>query len=123
QTIISIGWGAAFSFIAVYVVSEEGLNTGSATFVGIIIAARSTVGSSFQSFTRRLADRYSRTLLAAIGLAMAAIAQFIIPEMPVTETQVSLFGAETIILPWLLILFLIVGIGEAIAQPAISAVL
>lgn len=123
QTIISIGWGASFSFIAVYVVSDQGLATGSATFVGILIAARSTIGSSLQSVTGRMADVYSRTFLAMLGLGIAAVSQFFIPDIPVAEHTLSVFGGETVVLPWLLFLFFLTGVGEAIAMPAISAVL
>ena len=123
QTLISVSWGATFSFIAVYVVSDDGLATGSAFFVGVLIAARSTVGSSFQVFTGRAADTYSRTALAVTGIGISALTIFIIPDVPVAEHELSAFGGTTIILPWLLLAFLIAGIGEAIAMPAVNAVL
>lgn len=123
QTMIAIGWGASFSFIAVYVVSDEGLATGSAFFVGVLIGARSTVGSSLQIITGRLADRYSRTFLGVLGLCVAGLAMFFIPDLPFVERDVSAFGGTTVILPWLLFLFFLAGVGEAIAMPAVNAVL
>lgn len=123
QTIVSVGWGAGFSFVAVYVISDDGLATGSAAFVGILIAARSLAGSLLQTVTGMLADKYNRSMLAAFGLIIGATGQFFVPDVPGNEMQLRLFGTETTVLPWLLALFLVIGIGEAISWPAIQAIL
>ncbi|MDZ7728155.1 MAG: MFS transporter [Dehalococcoidia bacterium] len=123
QSLFACGQGASLSYIAVYVVGDDGLNTGSAAFVGLMIAARSTVGSSFQWISGLWADKYSRSLLAFVGFTFAAVAQFILPDISPTPFDLEIFGFEMVVLPWLLLLFFFVGVGEAIALPAINAVM
>jgi MFS family permease len=48
QTVVSLGWGAGSSFLAVFVVSAEGLGTDSALFVGILLASRSLISAVLQ---------------------------------------------------------------------------
>jgi len=122
QVTVSFGWGAGFTFIAVYVVSEEGLNTDSATFVGVLLAARALFSAAMQMYTGRLADRTSRVTLSLVGFGLAGVAQFVIPDVPGTMFDLSLFGGDLVVVPWLLVLFLLIGLGEAIEFPAQQAI-
>ena len=122
QMIVSIGWGAGFSFIAVYVVSDEGLATGSATFVGVLLASRALFTAALQLVTGPLADRVSRVWLSVVGFTIAGLAQFIVPDIPGATVELSIFGGELVLVPWLLLLFLVVGLGEAIEFPAQQAI-
>jgi MFS family permease len=118
---VSTSWGAGSTFLAVYVVSSDGLNTGSATFVGIVLASRSLLGGLVQPLTGRLADRINRRYLVAAGLGGAAICQFVIPDLPRTLTDVSLLGDTVVMAPWLLAVFIGIGMCEALAMPAQQA--
>ena len=122
QMIVSIGWGAGFSFIAVYVVSDEGLATGSATFVGVLLASRALFTAALQLVTGPLADRVSRVWLSVVGFTIAGLGQFIVPDIPSATVELSIFGGELVLVPWLLLLFLVVGLGEAIEFPAQQAI-
>jgi MFS family permease len=122
QIIVSIGWGAGFTFIAVYVVSEDGLATDSATFAGVLLASRAMLTATAQLFTGPLADRASRVLLSVVGFSIAGLAQFFVPDIPGTVIDLTIFGGELVIVPWLLLLFLVVGLGEAIEFPAQQAI-
>ncbi len=118
----SISFAASGAFLAVYVVGEEGLNTGSATFVGILLGARSLIGAVAQPAFGALADRWNRVALVSIGLGMAAVLQFLVPSVPDHTFEVTLFGATLPILPWLLALYVTLGIAESIAFPAQQAI-
>ncbi len=118
---VSTSWGAGSTFLAVYVVSSDGLNTGSATFVGILLASRSLLGGMFQPLTGRLADRLNRRYLVAGGLGAAALCQFIIPDLPSTLVDISFLGDTIVAAPWLLVVFVIIGLSEAVAMPAQQA--
>ena len=122
QMIVSVGWGAGFTFIAVYVVSDEGLATGSATFAGVLLASRALFTAAAQLVTGPMADRVSRVWLSVVGFSIAGLAQFIVPDIPGTTFGLSIFGGELVIVPWLLLLFLVVGLGEAIEFPAQQAI-
>lgn len=122
RALVSLGWGVGATYLAVYIVSAEGLNTGSATFVGLLFAARSLLGAIMQPFTGRLADRMSRVRLIVAGLTIAAVAQFVIPDLPETLLTPSLFGGTVVLAPWLLVVYLAAGAGDAIERPAESAV-
>jgi MFS family permease len=118
---VSTSWGAGSTFLAVYVVSSDGLNTGSATFVGIVLASRSLLGGLVQPVTGGLADRFSRRYLVAMGLGGAALCQFVIPDLPKTLTDVSFLGDTVVMAPWLLGIFVVMGMCEALAMPAQQA--
>jgi len=122
RTIVSVGWGAGATFLAVYVVSEDGLATGSATFVGLLFAARALLGAALQPFTGRLADRADRAHMVIAGMSIAAVGQFIIPDLPRVLVEPALGGGTLVLAPWLLIVYLAVGAGEAVAQPAQNAI-
>lgn len=122
QMVVSLGWGAGSTFLAVYIVSEDGLNTGSAAFVGVLLAARSVIGASFQPLTGRLADRTNRVAMVLIGLGGASLGQFIVPDMPSQTFDVHIGSLEMTVLPWLLVLFVGIGIAEAISVPAQQAI-
>ncbi|MDA1062165.1 MAG: MFS transporter [Chloroflexi bacterium] len=122
QMIVSIGWGAGFTFIAVYIISDDGLATGSATFVGVLLASRALFTAAVQLITGPLADRVSRVWLSVVGFSIAGTAQFVVPDIPATMFSLSIFGGELVIVPWLLLLFLVVGLGEAIEFPAQQAI-
>ncbi|MXW23388.1 MAG: MFS transporter [Chloroflexi bacterium] len=120
--VVSIGWGAGFTFIAVYVVSDDGLATGSATFAGVLLAARALFTAAAQLVTGPLADRMNRVFLSVLGFGIAGGAQFIVPDIPGAMTELSIFGGTLVIVPWLLLLFLVVGLGESIEFPAQQAI-
>lgn len=118
---VATSWGAGSTFLAVYVVSSDGLNTGSATFVGIVLASRSLLGGVVQPLTGRLADRYNRRYLVAIGLALSSLCLFVIPDLPRALRDVAFFGDTIVIAPWLLAVFIVMGMSEALAMPAQQA--
>ncbi len=118
---VSTSWGAGSTFLAVYVVSADGLNTGSATFVGIVLASRSLLGGLVQPLTGRLADRLNRRYLVASGLGVAALCLFVVPDLPGTLVEVAFLGDTITMAPWLLVVFVIMGMSEALAMPAQQA--
>ncbi|MEE8421798.1 MAG: MFS transporter [Dehalococcoidia bacterium] len=118
----SLSFAASGAFLAVYVVSEEGLGTGSATFVGILFGARALTGAILQPVFGRLADRANRVMLVVVGLGIASILQFLIPSVPPNTVDGSLFGVGFTVLPWLLGLYLLLGTAESIAFPAQAAI-
>ena len=120
--VVSLGWGAGFTFVAVYVVSDDGLATGSATFAGILLASRALFSAASQVVTGQLADRFNRVTLSVVGFGVAGAAQFFVPEAPGAMVDLSILGGEFVIVPWLLLLFLVVGLGEAIEFPAQQAI-
>ena len=122
RAIVALGWGAGATFLAVYVISADGLNTDSAIFVGILLASRSLLGAMLQPVFGRLADRVSRLPLVMAGLAVAAVGQFMIPDLPRALVHVSVFGGEFMIEPWLTGLFVVIGLGEALGWPAQQAI-
>ncbi|MGE0135404.1 MAG: MFS transporter [Dehalococcoidia bacterium] len=118
---VSTSWGAGSTFLAVYVISADGLNTGSATFVGVVLASRSLLGGVVQPLTGRLADRFNRRYLVASGLGIAALCLFVIPDLPQVLVDVSILGDAMVVAPWLLLVFVAMGMGEALAMPAQQA--
>jgi MFS family permease len=120
--ITSLGWGTASSWLAVYVISDEGLGTDSALFVGILLSGRSLINAVLQPYTGGLADRMSRVMLVVVGLSVAGIAQGIVPFLPDSLTEVGFFGEALIIAPWLLAVLLIAGIAESLAFPSQQAI-
>lgn len=122
RAMVSLGWGAAATYLAIYVVSAEGLNTGSATFVGLLFATRAILGAVVQPIAGRLADRIDRVRLIVGGLTLAAIAQFLVPDLPRVVLAPVLLGTPVTIAPWMLVTYLVAGLGDAIERPAESAV-
>lgn len=122
RSTVSLGWGAGATFLAVYVVSDQGLGTGSATFVGLLFAARALLGSLLNPFTGRLADRIDRTQMVVIGFVIAGIGQFVIPDLPRTLVHPTMLGGALVIAPWVLLMYLLIGAGEALATPAQNAI-
>ena len=120
--VVSIGWGAGFTFIAVYVVSDDGLATGSATFAGVLLASRALLTAAAQLVTGPLADKMNRVFLSVVGFGIAGVAQFIVPDIPGVTATIGIFGGDFVIVPWLLLVFLFVGLGEAIEFPAQQAI-
>jgi MFS family permease len=120
--VVSIGWGAGFTFIAVYVVSDDGLATGSATFAGVLLAARALFTAAAQLVTGPLADKMNRVFLSVLGFGIAGVAQFIVPDIPGVTTEIAIFGGTLVIVPGLLLVFLFVGLGESIEFPAQQAI-
>ena len=66
----------------------------------------------------RLADRMSRLALVMTGLLLSAGGHFAIPNVPGATFEVGSF----VIAPWLLALFVLIGLAEAIAFPAQQAI-
>jgi MFS transporter, DHA1 family, multidrug resistance protein len=120
--VTSLGWGTASSWLAVYVISDEGLGTDSALFVGILLSSRSLINAVLQPYTGGLADRMSRVMLVVVGLTIAGIAQGVIPLLPDSLRAVDFFGEALVIAPWVLIALLIAGIAEALAFPSQQAI-
>ena len=118
QTVVALGWGAGATFLAIYVISEDGLGTESATLVGLLLACRALVGGMLQPWFGRLADRMSRLTLVMVGLLLSAAGHFAIPNVPVGTFEVG----TLVIAPWLLAIFLLIGLAEAIAFPAQQAI-
>lgn len=118
----SLSYAASGAFLAVYVVSEEGLGTGSLTFVGVLFGARSLVAVIMQPFTGRLADRVDRVKMVIVGMTAAAAAQFLIPSVPSFSAELTVLGIDFTIVPWLLVAYLLLGAAEAIAFPAQAAI-
>lgn len=122
QLLVALGFGASFSFLAIFVISGEGLATGSAMFVGILFGVRSIIGAVMQPIAGRAADRYSRVLLVVIAFSISALGQFLIPSVPRELVETDLFGTALVIAPWLLALMIGVGFAEAFAMPASQAI-
>jgi MFS family permease len=120
--VISLGWGTAGTYMAVFVISDDGLGTDSALFVGLLLGVRSLLGAVVQPIAGFTADRMNRIWLVVGGLGVAAVAQFVIPDLPRGAVDVSLFGGTMPIVPWLLVTIVIVGLGEAFAFPAEQAI-
>ena len=64
----------------------------------------------------------SRIWLVVGGLSVAAVAQFVIPDLPRDLVDSSFFGGSMTYAPWLLAIIVIGGIGEAFAFPAEQAI-
>ena len=122
QTVVSLGWGAASTFLGVFVISGDGLGTDSAFFVGVLLAVRSVLSAVLQPVFGPLADRANRLVLVVSGLTCASVAQFMIPSLPRTLWHTSLFGEAITIAPWLLGTMSAIGIFEALQQPAQQAI-
>jgi DHA1 family multidrug resistance protein-like MFS transporter len=122
QLLVALGFGASFSFLAIFVISEEGLGTGSAMFVGILFGARSIIGAIMQPIAGRAADRYNRVMLVVAAFGISALGQFLIPSIPRDLVDISFFGTALVIAPWLLALMVCVGLAEAFAMPASQAI-
>ncbi len=117
MTLMSSGWGAAFSFIAIFVVSEDGLNLDSALFVGLLLSARQLTNAALQPITGRLADSVDRIKLVATGLGLMALSTLLIPLVPGTVIEVGPVPLAV----WVLAVVLIAGVGESMAMPAQQA--
>ena len=122
QLLVALGFGASFSFLAIFVISEEGLGTGSAMFVGILFGARSIIGAMMQPIAGRAADRYNRVVLVVAAFSISALGQFLIPSVPRDLVETSFFGTALVVAPWLLALMVGVGLAEAFAMPASQAI-
>lgn len=118
----SLGMGTASSWLAVYVISDEGLGTDSALFVGILLSSRSLINAVFQPYTGGLADRMSRVTLVVVGLGIAGVAQFSIPLVPHNLIEADVFGDALVMAPWVLVALLIAGLAESLAFPSQQAI-
>ena len=118
MTLMSIGWGAAYSFLAIYVVSEEGMGLNSALFVGLLLSLRQFTNAALQPITGRLADRVDRVKLVAWGLVLMSLGTVLIPLVPATTVEVG----PVPIAVYLLLTVVVAGVGEALAMPAQQAV-
>ncbi len=121
-TLTAIGWGSASAWLAVFVISEEGLGTDSALFVGILLSSRSLINAVLQPWAGQMADRMNRVLLVSVGLTVSGVAQFAIPVVPEAVRDSVVFGAALTWAPWVLLAMVAAGIGEAVAQPSQQAV-
>ena len=119
--VISLGWGTAGTYMAVFVVSDDGLGTDSALFVGLLLGVRSLLGAVFQPLAGFAADRVSRIWLVVGGLSVAAVAQFVIPDLPRDLVDSSFFGGSMTYAPWLLAIIVIVGIDDRVPEHGATA--
>lgn len=118
MVLMALGWGAAFSFLAIFVVSADGLNLDSALFVGILLSSRQFMNALLQPLTGALADRFDRIRLVAVGLVLMGISQLLLPLVPGSLADV---GPLTIA-PWVLATVLIAGVGESLSMPSQQAI-
>ena len=118
MTLMSIGWGAAYSFLAIYIVSEEGLGLDSALFVGLLLSLRQFTNAALQPITGRLADRWDRVKLVAAGLVFMSLGTVLIPIVPSTVVDIG----PVPIAVYLLLAVMVAGVGESLAMPAQQAV-
>lgn len=118
----SLGFGTASTWLAVYVISDEGLGTDSALFVGILLSSRSLINAAFQPYTGALADRMDRVMLVVVGLAIAGVAQFVVPLVPHNLVRMDFFGDVLVMAPWVLVALLIAGLAESLAFPSQQAI-
>lgn len=118
MTLMSIGWGAAYSFLAIYIVSEEGLGLDSALFVGLLLSLRQFTNAALQPITGRLADRWDRVKLVAAGLVFMSLGTLLIPIVPSTVVDIG----PVPIAVYLLLAVMVAGVGESLAMPAQQAV-
>lgn len=104
MALISVTFGATFSFLAVMLEDELGIGP---ILIGLAFGAESIAAGVSQPFVGRLADLYSRRLLVAIGLGAAACV---------------LLGIGLADSFWVIILLLVMmGIAGAVSQVANSA--
>jgi len=97
-------FGTAFGFLAVYMDEELG---ATAVMIGVVLALRTWVNGFLAPIFGRAADRFDRVRLASFGLIAGGIASFFVPDMGTV---------------WALtVLFVITGLSEGVAWPAISA--
>lgn len=118
-----VGWGAAGTYLGVFVLGDDGLGLDSALFVGLLFGIRSILSSVIQPVAGIAADRWSRTGLVVGGLLVAGVAQFAIPDLSRAAVDLSIGGGELTIVPWLLAAIVVIGIGEAFVFPAQQAIL
>lgn len=118
MVLMALGWGAAFSFLAIFVVSEDGLGLDSALFVGILLSSRQFMNALLQPLMGGLADRVDRIRLIAAGLTLMGVSQLLLPLVPGSFVDV---GPVTLA-PWVLGAILIAGVGESMAMPAQQAI-
>ncbi len=81
--------------------------TASGTAIGIVIASRTLVNAALQMPFGALADRWHKDRLLLIGAAVISVALFTVP-----------FAVS---FPALVLLFALIGLGEAICWPALGA--
>jgi MFS transporter, DHA1 family, multidrug resistance protein len=104
MALVSVTFGATFSFLAVLL--EDRLLIGP-MLIGVAFSMASLSAGLTQPFFGRLADSYSRRVLVVLGLVWAAAA---------------LIGIGLVPPYWvLLLLLLLMGLGEAVAMVATSA--
>ena len=102
----AVGFGAAFSFLAVYMEGELGAGPA---LVGVVLASRTWVNGGLAPFTGRVADRHDRVRLGAIGLVLTALGTMAIADMSDGWALVPLFA--------------FIGVGESVSWSAVSALI
>jgi len=118
-----VGWGAAGTYLGVFVLGDDGLGLDSALFVGLLFGIRSALSSVVQPIAGIAADRWSRTVLVLGGLLLAGAAQLTIPDLPRAAVELSVGDAKLTLVPWLLAAIVVIGIAEAFVFPAQQAIL
>ena len=123
QAVSGFMFGAGASFLGVYVVSEEGLNTGSALLAGILFTSQSVASGLASPISGRLlADRFDRTKLVIGGMLAVAVWQLLIPALPATIIDLPLLGGTVPIAPWLLGMFVLMGLSLSVVNPSQQAI-
>ena len=104
NAIDAVAFGTAFAFMAVYLEEEF---AASGILIGVVLATRTYTNGALAPLLGRLADRFDRTWLMTIGIAIAGVTTFFLGD------------AKSVAL--VLVLFTIVGVAEGIAWPAVGA--
>ena len=99
------GMGSVMTFIAIFMTDSL---LASATLVGLVVGSRAILSSVLQPLFGRLADRIPRHYMVAAGGLLLAAATGVIPLAPSVGV--------------LLLIFLFLGVGESVAQPASLAI-
>ena len=100
----NVAFGAAFGFLAVYMDEKLG---ATAVMIGIVLTLRTWVNGLLAPIFGRAADRFDRVRLASVGLIAGGIASFFVPDMDAVWALTALF--------------VITGLSEGVAWPAVSA--
>ena len=105
QVVWALGSGSIIAFVSIYMKDNFGSSTSA---IGLAIGARVLLAAVLQTPFGRLADRFNRISLVTIGGLASAVGTF---AVPFTQSYAQL-----------LLLFVIVGLWENLASPALSAI-
>jgi MFS family permease len=110
RTVNSVGRGAIFGFLTVYIsssISEGGLGL-SVTIAGTVLSVGQLSNALLQRPCGVLADKYNKKMLIVLGGVLSAVGM---AGFPLSSTFLHLLGAR-----------LIFSLGSALMTPAMSAI-